>query len=582
MAERHFVKYTFLKVDPAWRRLDADERAAATSASSSPPARTSATDHLLQAFSLVGTRGDADLMLVAEAENLDRIHEFHVVLAQSGLMKWCSTALLVPRDAQDARSTPTSSASIPRPFRGKYLFVYPFVKTRAWYAPARRRALADHAGAHQGRPRVPDGRQPHDVLVRPRRPGVRRRVRHRRRRRVPRPRAAAAHDRGVGLHPARHADASPASPTSVERGAQRARRRAPVPSRASSGRAPGGGTQATRRRRSRTCAQPTRCCARAGRRRRRRSEPGRPARARRPLRRAGARDRRPAAVDDAPRARSTGGCSTSSAAARRRRRRCSTTTPRRCARRSGCRAPRSAYLRSLAEHVRRGELDLDRARRAARRRGDRASSPRSRASASGRAHMFLMFQLEPAGRPRRSATSASARASARLRAARSCRRRPSWRRSPSRGARTARSRAACSVALAGQRPAEGATSVRARRRLRLFVLTRNEEPQPQAATTFGLFDLEAGALERLDVVDRPSRRRTGGSAHRRAAEARGPRRRRRRRAARRTRAGTGSRSSRRPDADAQPGRRGVGLLRGRGTRGPSRAPMSVNVMPSAL
>ena len=28
MPERQFVKYTFLKVDPAWRRLDPDERAA--------------------------------------------------------------------------------------------------------------------------------------------------------------------------------------------------------------------------------------------------------------------------------------------------------------------------------------------------------------------------------------------------------------------------------------------------------------------------------------------------------------------------------------------------------------------------
>ena len=27
MPERHFVKYTFLKVHPAWRRLDPDERA---------------------------------------------------------------------------------------------------------------------------------------------------------------------------------------------------------------------------------------------------------------------------------------------------------------------------------------------------------------------------------------------------------------------------------------------------------------------------------------------------------------------------------------------------------------------------
>src|SRR5438477_14881 len=49
-----------------------------------------ADGHLLQSFSLVGLRGDADLMLLAEAENLERIHEFHVVLSQSGLMKWAS------------------------------------------------------------------------------------------------------------------------------------------------------------------------------------------------------------------------------------------------------------------------------------------------------------------------------------------------------------------------------------------------------------------------------------------------------------------------------------------------------------
>ena len=36
---------------------------------------------------------------------------------------------------------------VPRPFRGKYLFVYPFVKTRAWYAlPAdeRWRVMQEH------------------------------------------------------------------------------------------------------------------------------------------------------------------------------------------------------------------------------------------------------------------------------------------------------------------------------------------------------------------------------------------------------------------------------------------------------
>ena len=42
-----------------------------------------------------------------------------------------------------------------------------------------------------------------------------------------------------------------------------------------------------------------------------------------------------------------------------------------------------AYLRSLAEHVVAGELELDRLARAARRGGDRASSRPSRGSASG-------------------------------------------------------------------------------------------------------------------------------------------------------------------------------------------------------
>src|SRR3954453_12165321 len=89
VASRHFVKYTFLQVDPAWRRLDADERAE-HKREFLAACEDYATDHMLQSFSLVGTRADAELMLVLEAENLDRIHEFDVVLAQSGLMNWAT------------------------------------------------------------------------------------------------------------------------------------------------------------------------------------------------------------------------------------------------------------------------------------------------------------------------------------------------------------------------------------------------------------------------------------------------------------------------------------------------------------
>ena len=84
MPERHFVKYTFLKVDPAWRRLDPDTRAA-HKREVMAACEDFASERLLRAFSLVGTRGDADLLLLTQATNLERIHEFHVVLAQSGL-----------------------------------------------------------------------------------------------------------------------------------------------------------------------------------------------------------------------------------------------------------------------------------------------------------------------------------------------------------------------------------------------------------------------------------------------------------------------------------------------------------------
>jgi len=131
MPERHFVKYTFLKVDPAWRRLDDDQRAA-DKREFLAACENYATDRLLRAFSTVGTRGDTDMMLLTQATNLERIHEFHVVLAQSGLMKWCSIphsflALTKPSEYSD------ESRLEVRPGKGRYLFVYPFVKTRDWY-----------------------------------------------------------------------------------------------------------------------------------------------------------------------------------------------------------------------------------------------------------------------------------------------------------------------------------------------------------------------------------------------------------------------------------------------------------------
>jgi len=126
------VKYTFLKLDPAWRRLDANERLAHKREFAAACADF-ADGHLLRLFSTVGTRGDSDLMVLSQAHNLERIHEFHVVLAQSGLMKWASIPHSFLAMTKVSEYSEESRLEV-RPAHARYLFVYPFVKTRAWYA----------------------------------------------------------------------------------------------------------------------------------------------------------------------------------------------------------------------------------------------------------------------------------------------------------------------------------------------------------------------------------------------------------------------------------------------------------------
>jgi chlorite dismutase len=130
--ERHVVKYTFLKVDPAWRRRPEEQRAA-DKREFVAACEDFAAERLLRAFSTVGTRGDTDLMLLAQATSLERIHEFHVVLAQSGLMKWCTQPYSFLAMTKPSEYSDESRLEV-RPAHSKYLFVYPFVKTREWYA----------------------------------------------------------------------------------------------------------------------------------------------------------------------------------------------------------------------------------------------------------------------------------------------------------------------------------------------------------------------------------------------------------------------------------------------------------------
>jgi chlorite dismutase len=136
VADRNFVKLTFLKLDPAWRRRDAADRAQ-DKRELAAACLDFAEDHFLRTYSLVGTRGDADLMIRAVAPSLDTIHELHVVLNQSGLMRWSTVPYSYLAMTKPSAYTPPEEAPPLAPREGsekRYLIVYPMWKKREWYA----------------------------------------------------------------------------------------------------------------------------------------------------------------------------------------------------------------------------------------------------------------------------------------------------------------------------------------------------------------------------------------------------------------------------------------------------------------
>ena len=147
MAGRHYVKFTFLKLDPAWRRLDPAERAA-HKREFAAACNDYAEDQFLRAYSLVGTRGDADLMVRVSSPRLEAIHELHVVLNQSGLMGWADVSHSFLAMTKESVYSDEPQPLAPREgSERQFLMVYPMWKRRDWYrlpAEERMRVMRGH------------------------------------------------------------------------------------------------------------------------------------------------------------------------------------------------------------------------------------------------------------------------------------------------------------------------------------------------------------------------------------------------------------------------------------------------------
>ncbi|MGI8674324.1 MAG: chlorite dismutase family protein [Thermoleophilaceae bacterium] len=134
MAARHYLKYTFLKLDPAWRRRAPEDRARDKREFAAALAEFG-EENFVRTYSLVGTRGDADLAVRASSPRLDAIHELHVLLNQTGLMRWADVPHSYLATTKPSVYSDEEAPLAPRPGSdAPYLIVYPMWKKREWYA----------------------------------------------------------------------------------------------------------------------------------------------------------------------------------------------------------------------------------------------------------------------------------------------------------------------------------------------------------------------------------------------------------------------------------------------------------------
>lgn len=148
---RQLVRYLFLKVRPEWRRLDATTQAAHKQAFG----LTLKGFHgrlLLRTYSLMGTRGDADLMLWQVAEDLETLQAVETAMFSTELGGYLDMPYsylgMTKRSEYEFPNLPgEENRTTISPSEAKYLFVYPFIKERAWYAlpfEQRQEAMNDH------------------------------------------------------------------------------------------------------------------------------------------------------------------------------------------------------------------------------------------------------------------------------------------------------------------------------------------------------------------------------------------------------------------------------------------------------
>ncbi len=149
---RQMVRFTFYKLDPQWQLLPYEQRQQGRQQLAQIVAEHG--EHtLMRTFALYGLRSDSDFMLWQATYDIDDLQKLSSKIRRSpmgpylreayGFLSMTKRSVYVGKNARGVHDP----RLVIMPDDKKYLFVYPFVKTRPWYKLSleeRKRMMDEH------------------------------------------------------------------------------------------------------------------------------------------------------------------------------------------------------------------------------------------------------------------------------------------------------------------------------------------------------------------------------------------------------------------------------------------------------
>ncbi len=160
--KKQFVNFRFFKILPEWRFLDASTKKKEKEISLKLY-EEAASQMILRSYTTLGIRPDCEFMFWRISESLESFNEMSAQFFKVGFGKYVSPSYsyiaMTKRSSYIDKISPehVESRTLIQPGKYKYLFVYPFVKTREWYSltmEERQAMMDDHIRVGNKYPQV--------------------------------------------------------------------------------------------------------------------------------------------------------------------------------------------------------------------------------------------------------------------------------------------------------------------------------------------------------------------------------------------------------------------------------------------